>query len=55
MRRLPRGGKKVNYTLYIPLALRQNIKDRAEALDYSEGFYLSMLVEQDKEAGISER
>ena len=52
MKRLPRGGKKVNYTVYIPSELREEMKKRALSLDMSESYYLSVLVETDLKADI---
>lgn len=47
MKRLPRGGQKVNFNLHIPVELRDLIKERAEAQDCTPGYYLSQLVEMD--------
>ncbi|MHA1949975.1 MAG: hypothetical protein ACW99G_01525 [Candidatus Thorarchaeota archaeon] len=47
MKRLPRGGKKVNYTLYISEEQRQNIKYRAKKLNMTDAYYLMRLYEMD--------
>lgn len=47
MKRTPRGGKKVNYTLYLSQEERDKIKDRAKELDMSDAYYLLQLVHED--------
>ncbi|MHA2264527.1 MAG: hypothetical protein ACXAEN_19200 [Candidatus Thorarchaeota archaeon] len=44
MKRLPRGGKKVNHTLYISQEHRAKIQERASDLDMTESYYLMTLV-----------
>ncbi len=54
MQRLPRGGNKTNYTLYMSVKDKQKISARAKELDMSEAFYVVNLASMDRELGLSE-
>lgn len=47
MKRIPRGGTKVNYTLYVPSEEREKIQNRAKELDMTDAYYLLELVKMD--------
>lgn len=47
MKRTPRGGKKINYTLYLSPEERDSIKGRAKELDMSDAYYILKLLEMD--------
>jgi len=49
MKRLPRGGSKVNYTLYISPEEKKKIQARATELGMTESYYLIQLVELESE------
>lgn len=52
MRRLPRGGKRKNYTLYLTTEEKELIKTTARDLDCSESWLIITLVELDKKLEI---
>lgn len=54
MKRLPRGGAKVNYTLYLTKEERDMIKERATELEMSDSYYIMKLYEMDSQIGLLE-
>jgi len=54
MKRLPRGGAKVNYTLYLTKDERDMIKQRAADLEMSNSYYIMKLYEMDSQIGLLE-
>jgi hypothetical protein len=54
MKRLPRGGAKVNYTLYLTKEERDMIKNRATELEMSDSYYIMKLYEMDSQIGLLE-
>lgn len=54
MKRLPRGGAKVNYTLYLTKEERDMIKQRATELEMSDSYYIMKLYEMDSQIGLLE-
>ena len=54
LQRLPRGGKKINYTLYMSPDDKKKIQDQAAELEMSEAYYVVKLNEIDSELGLAE-
>ena len=53
-KRLPPGGKKLNYTLYISPENKKAISDRAAELEWAESYYVVTMCEIDIQLGLAE-
>lgn len=54
MKRLPRGGHKINYSLYLSVQDRERIKKRADELGMADAYYLVTLADLDIQLGLLE-
>jgi len=53
-KRLPPGGKKLNYTLYMSPDDKEKISARAEELEWAESYYVVTLCDIDSQLGLAE-